>query len=112
MAIPHARPAEAIDVRPLGSRLGAAQTTTLIKTDSLEVIRLVLPAGKEFAPHKVAGEIMLQCLEGEIVLQAGDSHCDLAAGHLVYLRGSEEHSLRADVDSSLLLTILLSVKPS
>lgn len=112
MAIPHAQPAEAIDVRPLGNRLGAAQTTTLIKTESLEVIRLVLPAGKDFPPHKVAGEITLQCLEGKIEFHAGDTHCALAAGQLVYLRGSEEHSLRADVDSSLLLTILLIPKHS
>lgn len=112
MAIPHAQPAEAVDVRPLGNRLPTAQTTTLIKTESLEVIRLVLPAGKEFAPHRVAGEITLQCLEGEIALHAGDSLCVLAAGQLVYLRGSMEHSLRANVDSSLLLTILLSPKHS
>jgi quercetin dioxygenase-like cupin family protein len=112
MAIPHAQPAEAIDIRPLGNRLATAKTTTLVKTDSLEVIRLVLPAGKDFAPHTVAGEITLQCLEGEIEFHAGDSHCVLAAGHLVYLRGSVEHSLRADVDSSLLLTILLSPRHS
>lgn len=110
MAIPRAKPAEVIDVRPLGSRLAAAQTTTLIKTDALEVIRLVLPAAKDFAPHVVAGEITLQCLEGEIEFRAEDSRCDLAAGELLYLRGGEEHSLRAKVDSSLLLTILLKPK--
>ncbi len=110
MAIPHAQPAEAIDVRPLGNRFGAAQTTTLIKTESLEVIRLVLPAGKDVASHKVAGEITLQCLEGKIAFHAGDAHGVLAAGELVFFRGSVEHSLHADVDSSVLLTILLGSK--
>lgn len=52
MAIPHAKPAEVIDVRPLGARLRDTQTTTLVKTDALEVIRLVLPAGKEIQRHK------------------------------------------------------------
>ncbi len=45
MAIPHATPGELIDVRPLGARLTERITTTLIKTDSLEVLRLVIPAG-------------------------------------------------------------------
>ena len=107
MAIPHARPAEVIDVRPLGERLSLAQTRTLIKTDALEVMRLVAPAGKEFPAHKVAGEITLQCLEGRIQFRAGTAQGEMKSGQLIYLSGSQEHSLRAEVDSSLLLTILL-----
>ena len=67
MAIPHAKPAEIVGVLPLGGRLGVVQTTTLIKTRSLEVIRLVLPAGKEIPPHTVPGEITVQCLEGRVL---------------------------------------------
>ena len=107
MALPHANPAEPVDVRPLGSRLASAQTTTLIKTDTLEVIRLVLPAGKEIAPHQVRGEVTVQCLEGRVKLSAS-SECELAPGQLVYLGGSERHALRASEDSSLLVTILLA----
>ena len=32
MAIPHAKSGEVIDVRPLGSALAQARTTTLVKT--------------------------------------------------------------------------------
>src|SRR5512144_22045 len=46
MAIPHAKPGEVIDVRPLGSALAQAKTTTLVKTPTLEVIRLIIPEGK------------------------------------------------------------------
>ena len=38
----------------------------LFKTEELEVIRLVLAAGKSLPPHKVPGEITIQCLEGRI----------------------------------------------
>ena len=112
MAIPHAKPGEAVDVRPFRDQLSAAQTTTLVKTDSIEVIRLVLPANKEIPPHKVHGEITVQCLEGKVEFRAGGSQCELTAGMLVYLRGSEEHGLRAVEDSSLLVTILLTSKGS
>ena len=52
MAIPHAKPGEVVDIRPLGAELQDTQTTTLVKTDRVEVIRLVLPAGKEIKRHK------------------------------------------------------------
>ena len=45
MAIPHAKPGEFVDVRPLGSALASAQTKALVRTDQVEVIRLVVPAG-------------------------------------------------------------------
>jgi quercetin dioxygenase-like cupin family protein len=87
MAIPHAKPAEV--------------------TDRLEVIRLVLPAGKEIKRHNVPGEITVQCLEGNVVCSTEQSECELSAGNLLYLSGSDDHALRAVEDASLLVTILL-----
>ena len=46
MSIPHAHPGDVSDVCPLGEKLRESQTRTLIKTRDLEVIRLILPAGK------------------------------------------------------------------
>jgi hypothetical protein len=54
MAIPHAKPGEIVDVRPLGPTLAPSQTTTLVRAEQLEVIRLVVPEGKEIAEHKAA----------------------------------------------------------
>ena len=110
MAIPHAEPAEVIDVRPLGAKLKDAETTTLVKTDCLELIRLVLPAGKEIKQHNVPGEITVQCLEGNVVFSTEESECELTAGNLLYLSGFDDHALRAVDDSSLLVTILLEHK--
>lgn len=107
MAIPHAKPTEVIDVRPLGAGLKDAQTTTLIKTDCLELIRLVLPTGKEIKQHNVPGEITVQCLEGNVLFSTEQSQCELTAGKMLYLSGSANHALRAVQDSSLLVTILL-----
>ncbi len=107
MAIPHAAPGQVIDVRPLGSALRQSLTTTLIKTARLEVIRLVLPAGKDIPPHKVAGEITVQCLEGRVAFTALGRTQELAAGQMLYLPGHELHSLRGLEDASVLVTILL-----
>jgi quercetin dioxygenase-like cupin family protein len=107
MAIPHAAPGQVVSVRPLGEALALSVTTTLIKTERLEVIRLVLPAGKEIAEHQVAGEITVQCLEGEVEFRSGGESQALAAGELLYLRGNEPHALRGVLDSSVLVTIRL-----
>lgn len=110
MAIPHAKPAEIIDVGPLGKDFSSSQTTTLVKTDSLEVIRLVVPAGKSVKPHEVPGEITVQCLEGCVNFCADGAECELSAGKMLFLTGSAEHSLQASEDSSLLVTLLLKHK--
>ena len=110
MAIPHAKPGEVIDVRPLAGAFDKAQTQTLVKTDSLEVIRVVMTAGKKLPPHRVAGEITVQCLEGHIDFWANGAKRELTAGSLLYLEGGSEHSLDAHENSSLLVTILLAHK--
>ncbi|MBX3414795.1 MAG: cupin domain-containing protein [Pirellulales bacterium] len=107
MAIPHARPGEVIDVRPLGPGLTNAQTHTLIKTDTLEVIRIVMAAGKTLPSHAVAGEITVQCLEGRVEFYIDETKRELTAGSMLYLPGSSTHRLHALEDSSVLVTILL-----
>jgi quercetin dioxygenase-like cupin family protein len=112
MAIPHAKPGTAIDVRPRGGALANTTTATLIKTDALEVIRIVMPAGKDIPRHDVPGEITVQCLEGNVEFHIGESKRELTAGTLLYLEGGHEHSLHANEDSSLLVTIILTHKVS
>jgi quercetin dioxygenase-like cupin family protein len=107
MAIPHAKSGEVIDLRFLGKALAQAVTNTLVKTDRLEVIRLVVSAGKDIPPHQVAGEITVQCLEGRVAFTAGGTTRELAAGQMLYLAGNEPHSLRGIEDASVLVTILL-----
>ena len=74
MAITHAQPGDLIDVRPLADTLAGAKTKTLIKTPHVEVIRMVLPAGKILSKHKAPGEIIVQCLEGEITFTTLGEH--------------------------------------
>jgi quercetin dioxygenase-like cupin family protein len=107
MAIPHAKPGELVDVRPLGTTLASSQTSTVIRAEQVEVIRLMVPAGKEIAEHKAKGEIVVQCLEGRIAFTAFGKTQNLEAGKLLYLPTGEPHSVKGIENASLLLTILL-----
>lgn len=108
MALPHALPLDIIDVRPLGSALRAAVSTSLIKTDTLQLMRLVLPAGQGMPEHAVPGAITIQCIEGEAVVSTPSRSCDLHAAELVMLCAGEPHAVKALTDCSLLVTILLA----
>jgi len=107
MAIAHSQPGEVIDVRPLGTALTTTKTRTLLKTEKVEIIRLVMAAGKALAEHKAPGEITVHCLEGQIAFTAlGQTH-ELTAGQLLFLPTGEPHSVVCVEDASFLLTILL-----
>jgi quercetin dioxygenase-like cupin family protein len=108
MAIPHAKSGEVVEIRPLGPALATTQTSTLVKTPTLEVIRLILQAGKESChQHAMAGEVLIQCLEGLITVQVDGDSRTLEAGQMLYLAGGESHAIRGVNDASALLTILL-----
>lgn len=107
MAIPHAKPGEVIDVQPLAAGLATAKTSTLLKTDTVEVVRLVMQAGKEIAEHKAPGEILVQCLEGKIAFTALGQTQELTAGQMLYLTAGSPHSVRCIDNAWFLLTILL-----
>ncbi len=107
MAIVHAQPGQPVNVSPLGPRLAGEKTVALFKSEELEVIRLVLQAGKALPPHKVPGEITIQCLEGRMAVGAGDTRHMLGAGQLLYLGGGVLHDVTALEDASALVTIVL-----
>ena len=107
MAIPHAHPGQVIDVRPLGSLLAREKTVALFKSEDLEVMRLVLPAGKSLPPHKVPGEITVQCIEGLIEVTGGEQTHVLHAGQILYLARGVIHGVTAVQDSSALVTVAL-----
>lgn len=110
MSQPHAKPAQVVQVAPLGAQLASAVTTALYKAEQLEVVRVVLPAGKALSEHTAPGEITLYCLEGLVWFQSGGAPQAMRAGDFVHLAAGAPHSLRAEEDASLLLTLCL-VRP-
>jgi quercetin dioxygenase-like cupin family protein len=107
MALSHAIPGQVLDVRPFGARLSGEKTVALFKSSDLEVMRLVLPAGKALPPHKVPGEITIHCLEGALNIELPHGSVKLAADELVFLAGGEVHGVTALADASALVTIAL-----
>lgn len=104
MAIDHALPGQCLHLGPLGSALGEARTTALVKTDRFEAVRLVLKAGTKIPAHAVPGYISLHCIEGDVDVEATGT-TTLQPGDWMYLDRGQQHSLTSAKDSTLLLTI-------
>lgn len=107
MALKHADPGQVIDLKPYGAALTQKQSIALFKSEDLEVMRLVLLAGKTMPSHDVVGEITLQCLEGSIEVTAEGATHVLYPGHLMYLPGRAPHALFALENASVLVTVAL-----
>lgn len=108
MALDHAQPLDVISLQPLAGKLHEVKTHSLLKTNRLQLMRLVLAAGQSVPEHQVPGEITIQCLEGEAVVSTPGLARTLKAGELMALPGGEPHGLRASTAASLLVTILLN----
>lgn len=106
MATHHASPGEIVDLETWARDMPSEQSKAIVKTDEMELARLVILAGKEFPNHKVARPVVIHCIKGGIVIAAMGTTKVLTRGQLLYLMSGEPHSVRATVDSIVLLSII------
>lgn len=107
MAQKHFEPGTKVSLSPLGPALAEARTTAIVKGRQLEVMRVVLLAGKSMKEHKVPGEMTVQCLEGCIELRTPQTVYVLNVGDFIYLEAALAHSLQAVSDASALVTLFV-----
>tara|TARA_R110002111_G_C6004047_1_gene373556 strand:- start:207 stop:629 length:423 start_codon:yes stop_codon:yes gene_type:complete len=106
MTLSHLKAGEVICVGPLGSDLESTKTATLVKTEDLQIIRLVIQAGKSLPNHTAPGVLVVQCLEGRVVFKwLGKTH-ELTPGQLLHLPHAEPHAVECLETAALLLTII------
>ena len=107
MALPHAQHLDVINVAPLGENLPGQVSTSLIKTDRIQLLHLVLAPHQDQPQHHVDDECTIQCLEGEVELVMGSGVRKLRPGNVVVLPARQQHALRARRESAVLVTLLL-----
>ncbi|MBS0452388.1 MAG: hypothetical protein JSS14_13855 [Proteobacteria bacterium] len=107
MAIAHAISGEVLDLLTPGTNTTPDKTIALFKAKDLEVMRVVLPAGKRVPDHSVTGSITVQCLRGTVDLLLPDGTTALKAGQFAYVAGGVAHGLYAQQDADVLVTIAI-----
>jgi quercetin dioxygenase-like cupin family protein len=111
-AVPQLTLSEVIDVSPVGPAQPGAPPSTLAKTATLELRRLILPKGREIPTHQTEGEITVQCLEGRIAFTAGGTTREVQVRQLIVLAAGVPHSLVGLEDSTVLVTKVISARPT
>jgi quercetin dioxygenase-like cupin family protein len=107
MALQHAASGERIALKRGDDDIAFFTSVALVKTEHMELIRLVVTKDKPMPEHKVDGEMTLVCLEGELEVDVDGGTTVLRPAEMLYLSGGVSHAVRANDDSVALLTILL-----
>lgn len=108
MALPHANELDVIDLGLSKDDLAGAFSSSLIKTDELQLLYLVLPARQDQPEHWVDRSCTIHCLQGDVELRTPGGSRRLGPGQLVVVPGGQRHSLSARADSAVLVTLLLT----
>ncbi|MCA9102622.1 MAG: cupin domain-containing protein [Planctomycetales bacterium] len=108
MAHAHAVPGEVIDMNTFGlNTFGNETTTAVVKTDTFEVLRLVVRADKPIPRHRAGGAVTVQCLSGRCTFVVDDVPQPLEAGSWLYLEPATPHAVASESAAVLLVTIML-----
>jgi quercetin dioxygenase-like cupin family protein len=107
MALPHANLLDVINVAPLGEELEGQVSTSLIKTEEIQLLHMVLGKHQDQPQHHVDHECTIHCLEGDVEVVMGAGTKRLRAGQLIVLPAKQQHALRARDRSAVLVTLQL-----
>ena len=86
-----------------GLDVEAHQPEIVSSTDAARVIVLHLPEGEELQQHEVHERAWVMLVEGEIEIESGGETTSGGPGLLAEFDPKEQHEVRANADSRLLL---------
>ncbi|MBV8550564.1 MAG: hypothetical protein JOY54_04635 [Acidobacteriaceae bacterium] len=94
------------DLQPfISDTAGLARTTTLFRETGLRTLLLHLKAGEQIPEHQTRGAITVHCLKGEATFLSGQERVELRPASLISLAPSIAHSVIAQQDTLLLVTV-------
>jgi quercetin dioxygenase-like cupin family protein len=86
---------------------GGHVAKTIVKEHHLSVVLIALQAGAALHEHVAQGPVTIHCLSGSVRIGVAGQDQVLTAGHLLVLDGGVRHSVTADRESNVLLTVAM-----
>jgi len=99
-------PGEVVDLNPYAEAQGDKREFVLVQTDIVKITQIFIPGGSSIPTYEAAGQIILHCLDGRIVIAAREESHELATGQLLYLTANEPFSIYASSNAVLLATVV------
>jgi len=84
---------------------GERVAKTLVKEQGLNAVLTAIRAGTALHEHRTEGPVTIHCIAGRIDLTVPDGTVELVAGDLVALDGGVRHSVHANEESAILVTL-------
>ncbi|MFL6354680.1 MAG: hypothetical protein ACJ74Z_22905 [Bryobacteraceae bacterium] len=95
-----------VDLKPLLDGVARLpRATALLQESGLRTVLFHLKGGETLAEHNTRGAIVIQCLTGQSTLVAGDERIEMTPRLLTSLAPGVPHSVSAQQDTLLLVTI-------
>lgn len=110
MALKHAKSGEIVNLLTSGEST-APISQALVCTPEIELMRLILKAGKDVPVQAVAGPITLFCHQGSVRVQVDNNWQTMHDNDLMYLAGGAHHALHAVSDAVVLVTLFRVADP-
>lgn len=79
---------------------------TLVKEAALRITMIALAPGGSIEPHRAAGPISVQVLEGAVRFTAAGKEYSLSPGQVLVVAEGVEHEVRSDGGGLFLLTVV------
>lgn len=105
MALKHATSGEVLELLP-DTPTTVQISQALVCAPRLEVMRLVLEAGKVIPRHAVAGPLTIHCLHGCVEVEADGVWQRLQEHQLMYVAEGVEHALQTEGGAIVLVTLV------
>ncbi len=100
------------DVRPMAElKPGGVMPVTVLKATGANVVVFSIDAGAELREHHSHYPILLQALQGSVIVGVDGQQITLRPGGLVHIEADVPHSVRAAVEARLQLTVLMIDSP-
>lgn len=80
----------------------------LIHRGPLRLLLFAFEPGGRLPEHRAPGHVVIQCLRGELAVEARDATHRLGAGEAVVLDPEVPHSVEAAVECEMLLTVCMA----
>jgi quercetin dioxygenase-like cupin family protein len=101
---------QALYAEPHPSKQGHRQVS-LVHRGPLRLVLFALEAGGELPEHRAPGHVVIHCLRGQIEVEAAGARERMGANEALVLDPDVPHTVKALIQSEMLLTVCLDTKP-
>ncbi len=104
---PWAEPERVVNLPYPGRNLAKLRKNILLKSDDMQIMQFLIPAGAKIPTYQVQGEMILHCLAGSIDIIVKEESHRLEAGQLFCLALDSCFAVQGIKNASLLATMNL-----